>query len=157
MRHDALGAAGFLLAATAACALGSLAARTAVQQYLELRHPSWMPPPWICSPSWAVLYLLIALSGWLVWRKAGGWLGARLEMGVYSAQLSLNMMWKPLLFATGRYDLAAIEIVVLLAVIIANVVLFARCHRGAALLLVPYLAWTLYVTALNFTTWTLNG
>jgi tryptophan-rich sensory protein len=102
-----------------------------------------------------VLYTMIAVSGWLVWRRAG-WSGARPALTVYAVQLVLNALWTPLFFGAGLFGLAFAEILLLAAAIVATIVLFARHSRAAAALLVPYLAWVGFAAALNFAIWTLN-
>lgn len=156
-QRDALGAAGFLLAVAVAAVLGSIAASSSSEQYQQLRQPSWAPPSWLFGPTWTVLYILIAISGWLVWRTAGSFSNARTELAVYFGQLVLNAAWTPLFFAARLHGPAAIEIVVLVVAIVITTVLFFRRNRLAGVLLLPYLAWTLFATALNISIWLLNS
>ena len=104
------------------------------------------------GPVWTVLYIAIAVAGWLVWRRVG-WGPA---LAVYAVQLALNAAWTPLFFGAGAYGLALVEILVMWLAIGATVVLFWRVSRPAALLLVPYWAWVTFATALNFAIWRLN-
>ena len=110
-------------------------------------------PSWLFGPVWTVLYVMIAVSGWLVWRRAG-WV--RSAHGMYAVQLVLNMLWSPLFFGAGLLGLAFADILLLAASIVATIVLFARVSRLAAVLLVPYLAWVGFASALNFAIWRLN-
>ncbi|WP_336205282.1 TspO/MBR family protein [Nonomuraea sp. LPB2021202275-12-8] len=142
----------FVAAVAAVAVVGSLAATDSGAEYLALERPAWAPPRWLFGPAWTVLYLLIALSGWLVW-LARGWSPA---FTVYAVQLALNAVWTPLFFAAGQYGLAFAEIVILWAAIVANIVVFWRVRRAAALLLVPYLLWVTYAAALNYAIWQLN-
>lgn len=142
----------FVAAVTLVAVVGSLAAIDAGQEYLALERPAWAPPQWLFGPAWTVLYVLIAVAGWLAW-TVRGWTPA---MNVYVAQLLLNAAWTPLFFAAGRYGLAFAEIVLMWAAIALNIVLFWRLRRAAALLLVPYLLWVTYAGALNFAIWQLN-
>lgn len=151
----ALGLAAFCLAAVAAAVTGSLSAVSASDQYQDLVQPTWAPPPFLFGPVWTVLYALIAVSGWLVWRRSG-WSGARTALSVYAVQLVLNALWTPLFFGAGLFGLAFAEIVLLWVAIVATVVLFARHSRPAAALLVPYVAWVTFAGALNLAIWTLN-
>jgi tryptophan-rich sensory protein len=105
---------------------------------------------------WTVLYLMIAVAGWLIWREAG-FAGAGLPLAVYALQLVLNAAWSPLFFGLHRPDLGFVDIVLVWLSIIATIVLFYPIHVGAALLLVPYLAWVTFATALNFAVWRLNS
>ena len=150
-----LGMAAFIVAAVVAAASGALSSLDAAEQYGTLVQPTWAPPPWLFGPVWTVLYALIALSGWLVWRRAG-WSGARTALTVYAVQLVLNALWTPLFFGAGLFGVAFAEIVLLWGSIVATIVLFARHSRPAAAMLVPYLAWVSFAAALNFAIWTLN-
>ena len=123
--------------------------------YKRLDKPQWRPPDWLFAPVWTVLYLLIALSGWLVWREAGI-AGAALPLGVYVLQLLLNAAWTPIFFGLQRPGLALMEIVMVWASIVATIVLFHPVSAAAAWLLVPYLAWVSFASSLNFSIWRRN-
>ncbi len=99
--------------------------------------------------------MLVAISGWLVWR-AEGWSGARLAITVFALQLVLNALWSWLFFGLHRPDLALIDIVLLEATILWLVVLFWPITSAAGALLLPYLAWVAFATALNGAIWQLN-
>jgi tryptophan-rich sensory protein len=98
---------------------------------------------------------MIALSGWVVWRQAG-FAGAALPLTVYALQLILNALWTPVFFGLRRPDLALIEIVMALASILATIVLSHSVSPPAAWLLVPYLAWVSFASALNLSIWRRN-
>jgi len=124
--------------------------------YRGLAKPEWTPPPWVFGPAWTVLYILIALSGWVVWLRrdrAVVWPA----LVVFVVQLVLNALWSVLFFGLRRPDLALVEVALLLSVIMANVAVFWRVSRLAGLLLVPYLCWTGFATVLNFAIWWLNA
>lgn len=101
---------------------------------------------------WTVLYVGIAVAGWLVWRRVG-WDRA---LTLWAVQLVLNSAWTPLFFGAGLYGLALVEILVLLVTIVATVALFLPRSRPAAYLMVPYLAWVGFATMLNASIWWLN-
>ena len=123
--------------------------------YRQLDKPWWRPPDWLFGPVWTVLYALIGLSGWLVWREAGLF-GATLPLSVYAVQLILNAAWTPIFFGLHRLGLATAEILVLWASIVATIVLFYPISSTAALLLVPYLAWVSFASVLTFSIWRRN-
>ena len=123
--------------------------------YERLAKPRWRPPNWLFPPAWAVLYAMIAVSGWLVWREAG-FAGAAVALGVYGVQLVLNAAWSAIFFGMRRPDLAFGEVVLLWLSILATIVAFYPTHAGAAWLLVPYLAWVTVAAALNLSIWRLN-
>lgn len=123
--------------------------------YRALRKPSWNPPDWLFPPAWTVLYIMIAVAGWLVWRERG-FSGAVLPFAAYVAQLLLNGLWSPIFFGVKRLDLAFYELTLLWASIVVCIILFAPISSTAALLLLPYLAWVSFAGLLNYTIWKLN-
>jgi tryptophan-rich sensory protein len=143
----------FLLASVATASFGALFSPG--DWYQSLLKPAWTPPPWLFGPVWSLLYAMIAVSGWLVWRSEG-WSGARLALTVFSAQLVLNALWSWLFFGLQRPDLALIDIVLLEATILWMVVLFWPISWLAGALLLPYLVWVAFATALNGAIWQLN-
>ena len=147
-----------LLGFIAACFLAAMtgALFRPGEWYERLKKPSWRPPNRLFAPVWTVLYVMIALSGWLVWREAG-FAGATLPLAVYALQLVLNAAWTPLFFGLHRPDLGFVDIVLVWLSIVATIVLFIPIHVGAALLLLPYLAWVTFATTLNYAVWRLNS
>ncbi|MFK4088201.1 TspO/MBR family protein [Kribbella sp. NPDC020789] len=146
------GIAGFGIAVAAAALIGVLAVTDTADRYAGLDQPSWAPPSWLFGPVWTVLYVMIAISGWLVWRRTG-W---SRELVPYGVQLVLNAIWTPLFFGAELRGLALIEIVLLWLAIGWTVFRFRKIHRTAAWLLVPYWLWTTFATALNAAVWAMN-
>jgi len=144
-----LGLAGFCVAVAAAALIGGLGVAGTAAEYQSLEQPSWAPPPWLFGPVWTALYAMIAVAGWLVWRRTG-WTTA---LTVYAAQLVLNAAWTPIFFGFGQYGLALADIVVLWLLIGATVWLFRPVSKVAAALLLPYWAWVTFATALNAFIW----
>ena len=124
--------------------------------YRALDRPNWAPPSYLFGPVWSVLYLLMGVAAWLVWRRAG-FAGAGVALGLFIVQIVFNGAWSWIFFGLRRADLAFAEIVILWALILATIVAFRRHHRLAAWLLVPYLAWVTYAAALNFALWRLGA
>ncbi|MFD0772431.1 TspO/MBR family protein [Streptomonospora algeriensis] len=154
--RSAAGLVVFALAVAAAALVGVFSALDSADEYARLQQPAWAPPSWVFGPVWTVLYAMIALAGWEVWRRLG-WRGARSALTLYTAQLVLNAAWTPLFFAAGLRAVAFAEIVVLWLVLTATVVVFFGADRRAALLMVPYWVWTTFAAALNFAVWQLNA
>jgi translocator protein len=121
---------------------------TAPEWYRELERPAWSPPSWLFGPVWTALYTLMGVAAWLVWlqrhRRAVG-----AALGVFLLQLVPNALWSYLFFGLQRMDLALADIGLLWVLIAVTVALFWRVRRAAALLLLPYLAWVTFATALN--------
>lgn len=145
----------WLLLSLASGAVGALATRSAREFYGGLAKPTWAPPGWLFGPVWTTLYVLMGIAAWLVWRK-GGWSGASGALTLFVAQLACNALWSWIFFAWRRGALAFAEIIVLLVLIVATMAAFARVHRVAALLLVPYLGWVLFASALTLSVWRAN-
>ncbi|HEY5635233.1 MAG TPA: TspO/MBR family protein [Burkholderiaceae bacterium] len=154
-RRQALGLLAWLLAVFCAAALGGLASAGAGDFYRELARPPWAPPGWLFGPVWSVLYALMGVAAWLVWR-ARGFSGARGALAMFVVQLAANALWSWLFFAWRMGGAAFAEIVLLWALIAATIVLFWRVNRAAAALLLPYLAWVSFASVLAFATWQLN-
>lgn len=150
-----LGLAGWLLASFAAAGMGGLASVNAAGFYGDLVRPPWAPPAWLFGPVWSVLFLLMGVAAWLVWRDHG-FRGAGAALKLYLAQLLANALWSWLFFAWRQGAFAFAEVVVLWLLIAATIFSFWRLNRLAALLLVPYLAWVSFAAALNFVLWRLN-
>lgn len=123
--------------------------------FVELNKPSWNPPNWLFGPVWSVLYLMMAIAAWLVWKQAGLSDG-KFALIWFGAHLVLNVLWSVLFFGMQQIGWAAVEIVLLWIFIAVAIVLFYRHSKPAAALLVPYLLWVTFATALNITIWNLN-
>ena len=123
--------------------------------YRRLDKPRWRPPDWLFAPVWTLLYAIIALSGWLVWREQG-FADSAVPLTAYAVQLVLNAGWTPIFFGLRRPGLAAIEIALLWVSIVATIFLFYPVSPSAAGLLVPYLVWVSFAAALNISIWRRN-
>ena len=124
--------------------------------YRALNKPTWNPPNSIFGPVWTVLYLLMAVAAWLVWRQYGIG-GALLPLALFVVQLILNAGWTYLFFGRHEVGGAFIEILVLWVAILTTIILFWRLVPVAGILLVPYLAWVSFASVLNGTIWRMNG
>lgn len=148
-----------LLLWVAVCAvagfLGSIASINAPGFYGSLDRPDWAPPAAVFGPVWSVLYVLMAVAAWLVWRERG-WARAGGALGLFLVQLAVNAIWSWLFFAWREGGLAFADIALLVVLLLATLVAFARVKPLAAWLLAPYLAWVLYATALNWSVWQRN-
>ncbi len=139
----------FLAAVAVVALVGGLAAGSAGQTYRALELPAFAPPSWLFGPVWTVLYVMMAVAAWLVWRRLPTGTGWSSALTLWSVQLVLNLVWTPLFFAAGLHTLALVNIVLLLGVLVATALAFRRPSPVAAWLLVPYVAWVAFATALN--------
>jgi benzodiazapine receptor len=149
-----LALAGWVLLCFAAASLGVLFMPG--EWYASLMKPSWNPPGWLFGPVWTVLYTMMAMAAWLVWRQ-GGFKTQRRALTLFLVQLALNALWTPLFFGLHWTGVAFAEIILLWLVIAATIAGFRSVNRLAAWLLAPYLVWVGFATALNFTLWRLNS
>ena len=144
------------IAVTGLAAFGAAyASRTSAAFYAVLDKPSWAPPAWLFGPVWSVLYVLMAVAAWRVWR-ASGLSRARGAVGMYLLQLALNALWTWLFFVWRDGPWATFEVVALWASIVATIIAFTKHDRPASLLLVPYLAWVSFASALTIAVWQRN-
>jgi len=153
--RQVLGLFGWLLASFATASIGGLASINAAGFYGQLVQPSWAPPPWVFGPVWSVLYILMGVAAWLVWREHG-FRDARAALILYAVQLAANALWSWLFFAWHLGAVAFAEIILLWFLIAATISRFWRLHRSAGMLLLPYLAWVTFAAGLNFALWRLN-
>jgi tryptophan-rich sensory protein len=166
MRNKWIALACYLLAVYAvAGATGALTAPAIPAWYAGLAKPSFNPPNWVFGPVWTLLYTMMAVAAWRVHiRTAAGEMAAAVSGGAsrstalaaWWVQLAFNAAWSVLFFRLHLVGGTLVDIVLLLVAIAVTISLFWRINRTAAWLLVPYLAWVAYATALNYEIWRLN-
>ena len=150
-----VGLLAWLAVSFVASGIGAVASIRAVSFYGQLVQPSWAPPSSVFGPVWTILYALMGIAAWLVWR-AGGFRANRSALTLFLVQLAVNALWSWLFFAWYRGALAFADIVLLWLLIIATLVSFWRVRPLAGALLIPYLLWVSFAAALNFSVWQLN-
>ncbi|SMH34839.1 TspO and MBR related proteins [Rathayibacter oskolensis] len=153
----------FLAISFAVAAFGTLSTLQNVDGwYATAAKAPWSPPNILFGPVWTVLYTLMSVAAWLVWRRRTEQ-GSRRALTLYVAQLVLNCLWTPVFF--GAYPfigapalwIALAIIVALDILVILTLLAFSRHSKPAAALLVPYLAWVLFATTLNAAVAVLNS
>jgi len=149
----------------AAAAVGGAATSASVSPddggpswYAEIAKPSWTPPAWLFGPVWTALYILMAVSAWLVWRQRpvappGA---VNIAITLFLAQLVLNALWSVVFSGLRRPGWAFAEILALEAALLATIGVFFRIRPAAAVLLVPYAAWVGFAACLNGAIWRLS-
>ena len=150
-----LGLAGWFVITIVAAAIGAAASIDAGSFYTQLVLPQWAPPPWVFGPAWTVLYALMAIAAWLVWR-ADGFRAAQGTLTLFLVQLAPNALWSWLFFGWHRGGLAFADILLLWVLVVATLIAFWRVRALAGALLVPYLLWVSFASALNYAVWQLN-
>ena len=136
-------------------AIGAYASIDAKAFYASLAQPAWAPPPTVFGPVWTVLYLMMGLAACLVVQRLG-LRAARPALWLYGAQLVANALWTWLFFHwhTGAWAFA--EVLLLLAGVALTLRAFWQARPLAGALLLPYLAWVGFASALTFAMWRLN-
>jgi|GEM_PF-69061 len=143
----------FVLANLAAASSGAIFKPGA--WYERIRKPDWRPPNWIFAPVWSVLYVMIAVSGWLVWDRAPAE-ALLIPMIAYGVQLLLNASWSGLFFGLRNPGLALVGLVFLWLAIAVTMILFFPISSLATWLLAPYLLWVSFAGVLNAVVWRMN-
>lgn len=154
--RQAWGLVGWLLACYLAAGVGALASVEASVFYASLTLPAWAPPAWLFGPVWTVLYGMMAVAAWLVWRT-GGWRQHRTALTSFVVQLLFNALWSWLFFGWKEGALAFADIVMLWILVAFTLGAFWKIRAVAGALLVPYLLWITFASALNYAVWRANG
>ena len=150
-----LGLIGWLVVSFAASAVGAVASIQARSFYSQLAQPDWAPPAAVFGPVWTVLYASMGVAAWLVWRS-GGFRSNREALMLFLLQLAFNALWSWLFFAWHLGAAAFADVLVLWVLIVATLVFFWRVRPLAGSLLIPYLLWVTFASALNYSLWQLN-
>lgn len=151
-----LGLVGWFIVSFAAAVVGAVASIQAASFYGQLVQPSWAPPSSVFGPAWSVLYALMAIAAWLVWRAGERGRAYRTALSLFVVQLALNALWSWLFFAWHQGAWAFADIVMLWTLIAATLIAFWRVRPLAGALLIPYLLWVSFALALNYSVWQLN-
>ncbi|MEZ5818561.1 MAG: TspO/MBR family protein [Hyphomicrobiaceae bacterium] len=120
--------------------------------YAALAKPPWNPPNWVFAPVWTILYIMIAVAGWLAWRAEG--FGR--AVAIWALALVANGLWSWIFFGRQLVGPAFVDIVLLLVLIASFIAATWTLSRTAALLFIPYFAWVAYASTLNGAIWVLN-
>ncbi len=151
-----LGLAGFLAATFAVAGISGACTASAIPTwYATLAKPSFNPPNFVFAPVWTLLYFLMALAAWLVWKRPSSASRAR-ALRLFWIQLALNFTWSFLFFGGKRIGLAFFEVCALWLAILFTTVAFFRHTKPAGWMFVPYLAWVTFASILNLAIWHLN-
>ena len=146
----------FILLCLAVEIIGSIWTKeTVATWYPTLVKPSWTPPGWLFGPVWSCLYIMIAISGWLIYRTAHSD-KRTVALTFYGGQLALNFIWSFLFFSLRSPALGLIDISLLCILIVLTIIKAWPVRPLASGLLMPYLIWVMYATSLNAGIWLLN-
>jgi len=134
--------------------IGSLFTSSITNWYAALAKPSFNPPPWIFVPVWAILYLIMGISLYLIWDSDSK--QKRNVIIVFGIQLLLNAIWSVIFFGLHNIFLAFVDIILLWIFILVTMVLFYRISKISSYILVPYFAWVSFAMILNYWILVLN-
>lgn len=124
--------------------------------YTNLNKPFFTPPAWLFGPVWTALYILMAVSFFIVWQKGLNVRPVKIALAFFIIQLILNALWTPLFFGAKMPLLAFIEILVLLIFIFLTILTFYKVSKPAAVILIPYFLWVSFASILTSSIWLLN-
>ncbi|TDQ06943.1 TspO/MBR family protein [Pedobacter metabolipauper] len=133
-----------------------LTAQSVKTWYPYINKPSFNPPNWVFGPMWTLLYILMAISAYLVWQKRKQIEHLPRTMAIYFIQLVLNLFWSFLFFYSHLLGAAFYEICALLIAIIVNARVFYKIDKTAGLLYIPYILWVSFATLLTYNIFKLN-
>ena len=149
-RQSYFGLLGFLVATFAVSVMGGVATSSSVDTwYRELAKPEITPPDWVFPVAWTILYVLMAIAAWRVWRAIAETGHGRRALAAWWVQLGLNLAWSVIFFGLRAPGVALMELVLLAAAIAVTIALFLKVDRIAAALMFPYAAWVTYAAVLN--------
>jgi len=146
-----------IIACLAAGAIGSIFTRQAIPTwYATLEKPAFNPPNWLFAPVWTLLYLLMGVAAFLVWRKGLENRQVRIALIVFLVQLVLNALWSVAFFGLESPLFGVVVIAALWVAILFTVLKFYRISLAASVLMWPYLLWVTFAAVLNVSIWLLN-
>ncbi|XP_059152397.1 translocator protein-like [Physella acuta] len=138
--------------------VGGLAVKGNIKTWFDhLKLPSWRPPTWLFGPVWTTLFCCMGYASYLVWRDGGGFGGdAALPLTAYCTQLAINWVWAPIFFGTRNLKWSMTTAVCLWTSIAGTIYLFYGINETASYLMLPYLGWVSFGTALTYKLWSDN-
>ncbi len=154
-KQQIIGLIAWFILSFAASAVGAIASIQAQSFYGSLFQPTWAPPAWLFGPVWTMLYAMMAIAAWLVWRR-GGIKTNQTALSLFLVQLILNGLWSWMFFAWNFGAGSFVNIIVLWLAIVATIIAFWRVDKVAGVLMIPYLLWVSFASALNYAMWQLN-
>jgi benzodiazapine receptor len=123
--------------------------------YAQLNKPSFNPPGYLFGPVWTILYLLMGVSLYLVWKAPDGKM-RDYALIIFGIQMVLNFVWSFIFFYFHQPGWALVDIIALWVFIVAMIFIFYRISKVAALIQILYLLWVSFATVLNAAIWLLN-
>lgn len=135
-------------------ALAGFFTRNSMEVYENLIQPPLSPPSWVFPVVWTILYILMGMSAYLIYRSDSIYRNSALR--IYAVQLIVNFFWTIIFFNLEMYLFAFLWLLLLLVLIILMIYSFSKINKTAAYLQIPYLLWVIFAGYLNFGIYWLN-
>jgi len=138
-------------------AVAGLFTSSGVNGWYALANKPWFNPPnWIFAPVWTLLYILMGIAFFLVWKASADKNVKQTAMILFSIQLVINFFWSFIFFKLQQPGWAFAEIIFMWVMILLTIIWFGKVSATAAWLLVPYICWVSFASVLNYSIWKLN-
>jgi len=124
--------------------------------YAALKKPSFAPPNWVFAPVWTVLFVLMGIAAYLVWRQGLSNPAVKTALIIFIVQLIFNMLWSLVFFTLKSPLFGFVVIIILWLLILFTIIYFFNISKVAGILLIPYIVWVSFASILNFMLWRLN-
>jgi benzodiazapine receptor len=155
--RDAIKLVVSVFACQGAGAIGSIFTASAIPTwYATLEKPFFTPPNWLFAPAWITLYLLMAIAAFLIWRKGLGQEGVKAALLIFLVQLVLNALWSVVFFGLQSPLWGMVVILALWVAILLTIIRFFKLSTAAGSLMLPYILWVSFASALNIAIFMLN-
>lgn len=135
---------------------GMLTSNAVKGWFITINKPSFNPPNWVFAPVWTLLYILMGIAFFIIWKSAVNADVKRTAIIFYSIQLVLNFLWSLFFFGLHQPGWALADIILLWIMILFTIFSFGKISNISAWLLVPYICWVSFATLLNYSFWKLN-
>lgn len=135
---------------------GLFTAQSVAGWYATIIKPSFNPPNWVFGTVWTILYIMMGIAFFLVWKSNDYAAIKRTAIIFYFIQLTLNFLWSFIFFYSHQPGWALIDIICLWLMILITMLYFGNINSIAGWLMLPYICWVSFASALNYAIWKLN-
>lgn len=146
----------FVVSAELTGAVSALISGSFSDLYAEIRNPPLSPPGWLFPVVWTILYALMGLGAYMVYRNDDAGSDRNTALGLYVIQLGVNFLWSIIFFRFRLFAVAALTALILAILVAAMILSFRKVNKTAAAINLPYLLWLIFAAYLSFGVWILN-
>ncbi len=136
---------------------GSFTSASINTWYVTLNKPWFNPPNWIFGPVWTLLYLMMGIAFYMIWKSEAVNAVKQTAVILFAAQLLVNFLWSLIFFYLKQPGWAMIDIILMWILIVATIFSYGKISSTAAWLMLPYICWVSFAMILNFYLWKLNA